>query len=139
MQSNSMNNEHNRPRILFLDGLRCIAILAVIPFHYFSRWTPPEYYENLYPYGNVFSPLFRYGFYGVNLFFVVSGFVITLTLYKCSSPFEFGVRRIARLWPSMALCSLITLLLIRIIPCDAAMRGSIIQGPSLMPTRAKHS
>jgi len=111
-----MNHEHNRPRILFLDGLRCVAILAVVLFHYFSRWTPPIHYENLYPYGNAFLPLFKYGFYGVQLFFVVSGFVITLTLFRCSGPLEFGVRRFARLWPSMALCSVMTLLFIHIVP-----------------------
>jgi peptidoglycan/LPS O-acetylase OafA/YrhL len=60
--------------------------------------------------------MFKYGVYGVHLFFVVSGFVIALTLYRCSSPVEFAVRRLARLWPSMALCSATTLLLIHVIP-----------------------
>jgi peptidoglycan/LPS O-acetylase OafA/YrhL len=110
-----MRNER-RPRILYLDGLRFVAITTVILFHYFSRWTPPRNFENLYPYGNAFQALFQYGGYGVQLFFIVSGFVIALTLYRCSSPLEFGIRRFARLWPAMALCSVLTLLLTRIIP-----------------------
>jgi hypothetical protein len=57
-----MNSEHNRSRILFIDGLRGIAVSAVILFRYFSRWTPPMHYENLYPYGDLFLPLFKYGF-----------------------------------------------------------------------------
>jgi len=108
--------ESEKPRIHSLDGLRCVAILAVLLYHYFSRWTPPRHYETLYPYGSVFAPFFRYGFYGVELFFVVSGFVITLTLYRCATPAEFAVRRLARLWPPMALCCLITLCLVRLIP-----------------------
>jgi peptidoglycan/LPS O-acetylase OafA/YrhL len=116
MGAGGIMEKERRPRILYLDGLRCIAISTVILFHYFSRWTPPRNLENLYPYGNAFSALFQYGGYGVQLFFIVSGFVITMTLYRCASPVEFGVRRFARLWPAMALCSVLTLLLTRVIP-----------------------
>jgi len=103
-------------RIEFLDGLRCVAILAVLLFHYFSRWTPPWHSENLYPYGNVLSPLFGLGGYGVTLFFVVSGFVITLTLFKCESFLEFFTRRFCRLLPAMLVCSVVTFLITTFVP-----------------------
>jgi peptidoglycan/LPS O-acetylase OafA/YrhL len=103
-------------RIEFLDGLRCVAILVVLLFHYFSRWTPPRNMENLYPYNNVLSPLFGLGFYGVNLFFIVSGFVITLTLFQCDNFVEFFTRRFCRLFPAMLLCSILTFLITTFVP-----------------------
>lgn len=106
----------NGRRIAYIDGLRCLAILGVILYHYLYRWTLPLNPENLYPYGDAFSALGQYGNFGVQLFFIVSGFVITMTLGRCSSALEFAARRFARLWPPMLLCSLLTAVLVRIIP-----------------------
>jgi peptidoglycan/LPS O-acetylase OafA/YrhL len=96
-----------QPRIGYLDGLRAIAILLVLGYHYFARFASEP---GLYPYGDRWSDfaLFKYGYYGVNLFFAISGFVIALTLERCASPLEFGLRRFARLWPTMLLSSVIT-------------------------------
>jgi peptidoglycan/LPS O-acetylase OafA/YrhL len=60
------------------------------------------------PYGTWLSALFAHGYLGVQLFFMVSGFVIALTLERCRSPGEFAVKRFARLWPTMLLASSIT-------------------------------
>lgn len=106
----------SRPRIAYVDGLRCVAIVAVIFYHYLYRWAIPAHDESLYPYGNAYACLGHYGSFGVQLFFTVSGFVITMTLYRCSSAREFAVRRFARLWPALLLCSIITALAVRIIP-----------------------
>jgi peptidoglycan/LPS O-acetylase OafA/YrhL len=98
-------------RLEYLDGLRAVAALIVVFFHYFQRW--PAYY----PYRAV--PVSRYlplGSIGVWLFFVISGFVITLTLHRCASLYEFAVRRFARLWPAMLLCSILTYLVLQIVP-----------------------
>src|SRR5450631_2490401 len=105
-------------RIDILDGLRGVAVLAVIGFHYFSRWTFPLNEKNLYPYGDVFAhvPFFRFGYLGVNLFFLVSGFVITLTLARCNSSREFFVKRFSRLMPAMVLASSATFLIVRLLP-----------------------
>ena len=102
-------------RIRSLDGLRAMAILLVVGYHYFSRWSPPKSPENLYPHGSTFAdwPAFSMGYLGVELFFIISGFVIALTLQSSSSPFSFGVRRFARLFPAMLLCSIATILIVR--------------------------
>ena len=59
-------------RIQVIDAFRGIAILAVMAYHYTVRW--PEFYG----YSSSYSELFRIGQYGVHLFFVVSGLVITI-------------------------------------------------------------
>ena len=52
-----------QPRIAALDGLRGAAVLAVMLFHTESRWLPA-------------------GFLGVDVFFVISGFLITDILFR---------------------------------------------------------
>ncbi|MCP4485190.1 MAG: acyltransferase [Flavobacteriaceae bacterium] len=90
-------------RINYLDGHRGVAILLVIFYHAFSRW--PE----ITPYGDNYAnfPVFQYGYIGVQLFFLISGFVILMTLEKCNSIWEFLYRRWLRLFPAMLICSLI--------------------------------
>ncbi len=101
-------------RIAFLDGLRCLAIAAVVFCHYFAGFSPNDP-QTPYPYGDLFDRYFQLGYYGVQLFFIVSGFVISLTLYRCANAIEFVVRRFARLWPSMLLCSVLTFVLTKAI------------------------
>jgi peptidoglycan/LPS O-acetylase OafA/YrhL len=122
----SAESEPKVSRITFLDGLRCLAILAVLLYHYFFSWTPPNYKENLYPYGPLLSTFFSLGSYGVELFFIISGFVIALTLYKCKSMGEFFSRRFARLFPAMALCSIITFVITSVIPDGEVFRVHIV-------------
>jgi peptidoglycan/LPS O-acetylase OafA/YrhL len=90
-------------RIQYLDGLRGIAILFVIFFHAFSRW------PKIVPYGDVYVqvPFFEYGWLGVQLFFMISGYVIFMSLQKSRNFQEFMIRRWIRLFPSMLICSLI--------------------------------
>lgn len=69
-----------------IDGLRAVAVLAVILFH--------------------FSPRFPGGFVGVDIFFVISGYLITNIIAKQISNnnfsyFEFYSRRIKRLFPAL--------------------------------------
>jgi len=105
-------------RIASIDGLRTIAILAVVAFHYCYRWGPPLNSESLYPYGTALADLpgVRFGGYGVPLFFVISGFVIAMTLDRCKTPREFVVRRYARLGPAMLVFSVITFAAMHVIP-----------------------
>ncbi len=90
-------------RIEYLDGHRGLAILLVIGFHAYARW------PSLVPYTDHYAnvPLFKFGWVGVELFFLVSGFVILMTLEKCASAGEFMWRRWLRLFPAMFVCSLL--------------------------------
>jgi peptidoglycan/LPS O-acetylase OafA/YrhL len=89
-------------RLHHLDGLRGVAIILVVMFHAYARW--PE----LFPYGAAFAenPIFRHGRYGVQLFFLISGFVILMTLERSASVGDFLFRRWLRLFPAMLFCTL---------------------------------
>ncbi|MGI9192864.1 MAG: acyltransferase family protein [Chitinophagaceae bacterium] len=94
-------------RLEILDFYRFVAILIVMFFHYFSRWTTPFNQYNLYPYENKYD-YFLWGRLGVHFFFIISGFVISMTLEKSINALDFTKKRILRLWPSMVLVSSIT-------------------------------
>lgn len=88
--------QSNRPsaRLVQVDALRGLAALSVVFFHYTTRFA--ELYE---PAGRT-ALQFRLGHYGVNLFFIISGFVIYMTLERTSRPMDFVVSRFSRLFPA---------------------------------------
>jgi peptidoglycan/LPS O-acetylase OafA/YrhL len=92
-------------RIVELDGIRAFAILAVIAHHY-------------YPFTTMFYGVAEFGWAGVELFFVLSGFLITSILLQLKNrphPYKiFYARRILRIFPPyyavLLLISIIALL-----------------------------
>jgi peptidoglycan/LPS O-acetylase OafA/YrhL len=101
---NKTNAVSSLQRISILDGFRAIAIYWVALYHYLHRWA------EILPFGKTYADIiiFEYGYLGVNLFFIISGFVITLTLSKTAELLVFFIKRFARLWPPMLICSIIT-------------------------------
>ena len=80
-----------------IDGLRAVAVLAVIGFHAFPHWIPG-------------------GFVGVDIFFVISGYLISLVILEDlrSGKFRFRVfyeRRVRRIFPALLLVLIATLAL----------------------------
>ncbi|HMK04344.1 MAG TPA: acyltransferase [Ferruginibacter sp.] len=100
-----------RYRIAILDGFRAIAILTVMFFHFFSRWTPPLNNVSLYPYGSKYD-YFGFGYYGVTFFFIISGFVIFFTLDNTTYFASFWKKRMIRLVPSIIMASLLTFIVL---------------------------
>ncbi len=81
-----MNNPHIKYR-RDIDGLRALAILLVIIFHAYPKFL-------------------RGGFIGVDIFFVISGYLITSIIFKGLSENKFSLldfysRRIKRIFPSL--------------------------------------
>jgi peptidoglycan/LPS O-acetylase OafA/YrhL len=80
-----------------LDGLRALSIVAVIWLH---CWWGTPYYPRLAK-----IPVLRQGGYGVHIFFVISGFLITTLLLRERDRFgkisirDFYTRRALRIWP----------------------------------------
>ena len=72
-----------------IDGLRAIAVLSVVAFHAFPNWI-------------------RGGFIGVDVFFVISGYLISTIIFENldSGTFsfaEFYARRVKRIFPALLL------------------------------------
>jgi peptidoglycan/LPS O-acetylase OafA/YrhL len=94
-----------------IDGFRGVAILLVLAFHYLIRWAPPEFPDNLYGYTHSYPSWVTLGKYGVHIFFVISGMVITMTVLRSRDWFDFTVRRLARLWPALFTSATLTFLI----------------------------
>ena len=76
-----------------IDGLRAIAVLGVLLFHFFPNF-------------------FRGGYLGVDIFFVISGFLMSQQMqnFKIDNLVDFYLRRIKRLFPALALILILTLI-----------------------------
>jgi peptidoglycan/LPS O-acetylase OafA/YrhL len=96
--------QHRDPGI---DFLRATAVCAVVLYHYTARFSD----EYLRLGGAVYRV--TYGYLGVNLFFIVSGYCIALTLLRSKDVVTFWSRRFGRLQPAYFICAILTFLAIR--------------------------
>ncbi|CAM4223193.1 acyltransferase family protein [Palleronia rufa] len=88
-------------RVPALDGLRGLAILMVVRYHAYARWSGMEPFAQ----PRWLAPL-GLGWMGVQLFFAISGYVIAMSLGRGGGVAGFARRRWLRLFPAMALASL---------------------------------
>lgn len=105
MQRASISSTH----IPAIDGLRALAVFAVVLYHLGIAWIPG-------------------GFLGVDLFFVISGYVITrLILDSIESANgldikEFYAARVRRLFPGLVVLLIVTAIAIALFAPDAIRR-----------------
>ena len=91
-----------------IDGLRALAILPVVGFHAFPAWFPG-------------------GFIGVDVFFVISGFLISTIIFKSLdrsdfSFIDFYARRIRRIFPALLVVLVASFVLGRHVLFDSELR-----------------
>ena len=101
-----------------IDLLRALAVIAVVTFHFNEAWLPS-------------------GYLGVDLFFVISGFVITLQIAKrykegSFSVFSFFQRRIKRILPLVTAVVLCTLLVSPFIVMRAGLKTVALDANSAL-------
>jgi len=81
-------------RLSGLDALRGLAAGAVMLHHH------GQYYDELYPGRTPLTIDLGPGHFGVELFFIVSGFVILMTIERRKTVREFAIARFTRLMPA---------------------------------------
>lgn len=101
-----------------VDGLRAVAVLAVIGFHAFPHSVPG-------------------GFVGVDVFFVISGFLITGIILEAVDKdrftfTDFYIRRIRRIFPALSLVLIACLIAgwLMMLPNDYSQIGKHVFGGS---------
>ncbi|MFH8410079.1 acyltransferase family protein [Streptomyces sp. NPDC018019] len=105
--------ETRRPRLRVLDGLRLLAALMVLAYHYITLrdgWGEDP---------TAFSPVVRhvseYGWLGVEVFFLISGFVICMSAWGRSLG-DFVTSRVSRLYPAYWVAVLLTAAVLTVWP-----------------------
>ncbi|GAA1274901.1 acyltransferase [Kitasatospora nipponensis] len=105
-----------RPRLYVLDGLRLIAAMGVVGWHWLGVERFPDVWHGLpsklMPVGHLIG---SYSWIGVELFFIISGFVICMSCWGRSVG-DFVTSRIVRLFPAYWVCVLITATVLLIVP-----------------------
>ena len=94
-----MEPELHRPPLRFyeIDLLRFLAALAVVFYHYTYRGYMADNYSPV-PFSG-FAPVTKYGYLGVELFFVISGYVV-LRSAQGKTLRQFFLSRVTRLYPA---------------------------------------
>jgi len=124
-------------RIRYLDGIRALAIASVLIVH----WGAPMA-QSFFPGAGIA----RGGYIGVDIFFVLSGYIITSMLWRGtlrgSVPAQYGRflrRRVIRLYPALVGLIVVTILIYAVYPdapasvLDLIEPGAValVQGTSL--------
>jgi peptidoglycan/LPS O-acetylase OafA/YrhL len=106
-----------------LDGVRGLAILIVLLYHFVAQTVATNRLEAGVNWALSYGPL------GVDLFFILSGFLITGILYdSCAEPAyfrSFYMRRVLRIFPLYYAVLAVVFFVVPLIP---ALRGSEIAG-----------
>ncbi|SNC67361.1 Peptidoglycan/LPS O-acetylase OafA/YrhL, contains acyltransferase and SGNH-hydrolase domains [Hymenobacter gelipurpurascens] len=91
----------------FLDLLRCLAASSVLIYHYTYRAYAADNLSPL-PFLSL-APITKYGYLGVQLFFIVSGYVVLMSA-ESKTVRQFLISRISRLYPAFWIACTVTFL-----------------------------
>jgi peptidoglycan/LPS O-acetylase OafA/YrhL len=106
-------------RLLQLDGLRGLAALSVVLFHYTFR------YDEMIGQRDGLWYRFQFGEFGVALFFMLSGFVILTSLERAESLVDFARARAWRLVPTYWAAVALTFVVIHVSAASVPALGSL--------------
>ncbi|MGW2601814.1 acyltransferase family protein [Streptomyces klenkii] len=108
------------PRLYVLDGLRIVAALMVVFFHYVALrggWGQDP--EHIFPNAWKFA---QYGWTGVEIFFLISGFVICMSTWGRSLG-DFFISRVSRVYPAYWVAILLTAAVVSLWPQVRQVNG----------------
>jgi peptidoglycan/LPS O-acetylase OafA/YrhL len=96
-----VNNPPNN-RLAELDSFRGLSAMAVVLYHFTTR------FQELFPVRGSLPFSFPLGYLGVQFFFIISGFVISMTVERSTTPAGFALSRFSRLFPAYWLAASVT-------------------------------
>ncbi|MGI4862346.1 MAG: acyltransferase family protein [Janthinobacterium lividum] len=108
-----MEPEVRQPPIRYgeIDLLRFLAALAVVLFHFTFRGFQADHLSPVeYP---VLGSIFKYGYFGVDLFFLISGYVVLLSA-QGKTLGQFFTSRVTRLYPAYWVACTFTFVVVRL-------------------------
>jgi len=126
---NDLQTKRPGKRILELDALRCFAALNLMAFHF------THVYDVKFGYVQSLGFEWPYGAYGVELFFILSGYVNSMSLLKRQDTTNFLAARMIRIVPIFLIALLFNFAVVRLAPHDGvAISGSQwLANVTLMP------
>ena len=102
----------------FVEMLRGIAVILVVYYHYSNRL--PHQTLGATDAATLIS---HEGKLGVYIFFVISGFLIALSMESCRTLSDFYVKRISRIWPLFILASTIIFVFLTVFTPPSVLDG----------------
>lgn len=111
--------------IYAIQVLRGIAALLVMLYHY------SDYLKPVIPGANIGSLLFAGGYAGVDIFYILSGFIIVHSTDRVghSNPVDFAIRRFFRVVPLAQLATVVYALILPIQPESRLLWQSLLFAP----------
>ena len=122
-------------RFTELDGLRGLAAVAVIVGHFTTTFTM------LYPDAPTASIDFPHGGFGVQLFFIISGFVILMSAERSKRASDFAISRFTRLYPAYWIAVIVSIVVgslaqvpgTQLTPLELLLNFTMVQRLLLVP------
>jgi peptidoglycan/LPS O-acetylase OafA/YrhL len=99
-----------RDRNQAVDCVRAILVLSVMLFHYTIAWADEK--PDIYGFDGHFSRNLTFLALAVQVFFLISGFFITVTIFRSKDAFEFLYRRIVRIFPALIVSAALTMVIV---------------------------
>lgn len=110
-----------RERYAGIDMLRGVAILMVVFYHFTTR------YFDAYNFAETPDTYLNFpGWLGVDLFFIISGYCISLTVEKIHTLSGFWAARFSRLQPAYMACAILTFVTLLLFPMPDG-QASVVQ------------
>ncbi|MFI0905829.1 acyltransferase family protein [Streptomyces sioyaensis] len=115
-----MTERRSGDRLAALDGMRLLAALMVVFYHYVALARPwGRATDTIFPTAHLAA---QYGWLGVEVFFLISGYVICMSVWGRTVG-EFAVSRLSRLFPAYWAGILLTTALVKTWPEAASLRS----------------
>jgi peptidoglycan/LPS O-acetylase OafA/YrhL len=99
MPADTKERTTGRVRLSEVDLLRFVAAMGVVAYHYTGSTGGPWADENARELFAPISTATQFGYLGVELFFLISGFVILMSVWGRTMA-DFAISRIVRLYPA---------------------------------------